>query len=162
MSARSSVIIAGILALWCLPPCGLAKSAFGQLGFQMQQWSHQQQMNNHAFERTEAANQRSFYRQTDQNRYPSQQRMHGPAQDYYSTQPSLQSLHITVKPGDKVVTIYSSTPVQIGEKKVAQLASGITLSVIQSKGDWVGVQVRQNGEPITGWIHVSRLRRLEN
>jgi HEAT repeat protein len=55
--------------------------------------------------------------------------------------------------GSVVVPKAEGAKLQMGRRVLAKLPSGSRITVLQLKGDWLGVEVTIDGKPVIGWVH---------
>jgi len=156
---RLAIIVAVFLAIWCFQPDGLAKSAFGQFGFQQQE-NARLQLQNHGAERMMAIQQRAFINRQNQDCYYTGTQA-GRGYQYSNNSArsqTVQRYEAPIQVGDDITVLYSSTPVKIGETTIAVLNAGTKLTVIERQGNWIGVRIQKDESPVTGWIYMNNVR----
>ena len=67
----------------------------------------------------------------------------------------------TVKPGDRVRVISGPAPIKVGRNTLTTVEAGKRLTALKVQGNWVKVTVEDGGKTIAGWIHITRLSRME-
>jgi hypothetical protein len=63
----------------------------------------------------------------------------------------------SLKAGDTVFAARATVDVKLGDRVIANVPQGTRLTVLSVLGQWIGVNVEQNGHLVAGWILASDL-----
>ncbi len=147
---RLSAAAVGVLLL--LGGLQASQSAFAQTPAQTWQWTQRSITSRQAQEWTAQAAHRAAMQRANRSWQPSSGWMRQPSGPWqrpqawtYQEQP--------VRAGDKIATIYTSTPLMDGANALLTLDAGLELVVRETRGDWVLVAVERDGRQTVGWLY---------
>jgi hypothetical protein len=56
------------------------------------------------------------------------------------------------KAGDTVVVAKATSELKIGDRVITKLPKGTRFTVVAVQGGWIGANVEQNGQKLSGWL----------